>query len=234
MVRMSGREKHVAPRGTPVASRSVDALLTAVLDCLPYPLVVLGERRRVLYTNAAARVLIARGDPIALRRSCVRGASIANETVLRRALQNVRDHARPRDRRAVGFVLAASTSARGLLTVALALPDLARARTAGVALFFSDPVQSTQLDPRALAELFHMSRAEAQLAGRIAAGDTLAAAATALGISVNTVRNQLRAVFAKIGVTRQADLLRVLLGNVTFLLVHSPIGPLPPSGGADS
>lgn len=55
-----------------------------------------------------------------------------------------------------------------------------------------------------------LTPAEARLAARLRFGLSLKEAAEELGISVNTVRNQLKSIFDKLGVNRQADLVRHL------------------------
>lgn len=57
-----------------------------------------------------------------------------------------------------------------------------------------------------LAELFQFTRAESRLAGLIAQGLSPEDCAGCLGVSINTVRTQLRALFAKTGTERQAEL----------------------------
>lgn len=60
--------------------------------------------------------------------------------------------------------------------------------------------------------LFDLSAAEARIARGIAGGRTLAELAGHHGVSVTTVRTQVKAVFGKTGVSRQADLVRLLTG----------------------
>lgn len=55
-----------------------------------------------------------------------------------------------------------------------------------------------------------LTPAEARLAARLRFGLSLKEAAEELGISVNTARNQLKSIFEKLGVNRQADLVRHL------------------------
>lgn len=57
---------------------------------------------------------------------------------------------------------------------------------------------------------FGLTPAEARLAARLRFGLSLKEASEELGISVNTARNQLKSVFEKLGVNRQADLVRHL------------------------
>jgi DNA-binding CsgD family transcriptional regulator len=65
---------------------------------------------------------------------------------------------------------------------------------------------------------FGLTAAEARLALRLAAGSTLADAADAFGVTQNTVRAQLRAVFDKTGARRQSELVRLLNGWRTLKL----------------
>ena len=62
----------------------------------------------------------------------------------------------------------------------------------------------------ALRALHGLTLAEAQLALALASGDSLRTVADRRGVSINTVRNQLSAVFDKTGCRRQQDLIRLL------------------------
>lgn len=72
-------------------------------------------------------------------------------------------------------------------------------------------------DGRLLADLFRLSRKEAALAHRIAAGDSIAEAAEALDLTLETARNYSKRIYGKIGARGQADLVRILLSGVTGL-----------------
>jgi DNA-binding CsgD family transcriptional regulator len=60
--------------------------------------------------------------------------------------------------------------------------------------------------------LFDLTPAEARVARAIAAGRPAAEIARAHGVSAETVRTQLRAIFSKTGVSRQVELVRLLSG----------------------
>ena len=63
-------------------------------------------------------------------------------------------------------------------------------------------------------DLFGVTPAEAKLVAHLVDGQTLTAAAKALGISRNTARGQLASVFTKTGVNRQNQLVRLVSGAV--------------------
>jgi len=71
-------------------------------------------------------------------------------------------------------------------------------------------------DATLLHGLFDLTPAEARVARAIAAGRPAPEIARAHGVSGETVRTQLRAVFAKTGVSRQVELVRLLAGATLF------------------
>src|SRR3712207_4045083 len=58
--------------------------------------------------------------------------------------------------------------------------------------------------------LFRLTPAEARLAARLGAGETLEEASDALEVSLGTARNQLKAIFSKTQTSRQAELVALL------------------------
>jgi len=63
---------------------------------------------------------------------------------------------------------------------------------------------------RDLAEFFGLSRAESRLAAALMTGQTLCEIAKRFDLQVTTLRTQLSTILRKVGVKRQADLVRVL------------------------
>lgn len=75
-------------------------------------------------------------------------------------------------------------------------------------------------------ESFGLTPAEVRLAKKLRDGRSLQEAADDLSVSINTVRNQLRAVFDKMGLKRQSDLVRALteLSALSNLISsHDPV-----------
>jgi len=88
-----------------------------------------------------------------------------------------------------------------------------------VALFITN-ANCSQLDSSKLAAQYDLTPAETKLAILIAEGIDVEAAATRLCVSVQTIRSQLKSIFAKTNVSRQAELVALLLSN---LLMESPV-----------
>jgi DNA-binding CsgD family transcriptional regulator len=67
-------------------------------------------------------------------------------------------------------------------------------------------------DPEVLSAVLGLTRAESRLASLMAAGLSPQQAARELQVSPSTVRNQLKAVFAKTGTHRQSELVTLISG----------------------
>jgi DNA-binding CsgD family transcriptional regulator len=81
------------------------------------------------------------------------------------------------------------------------------------AIFIVTPVVPAEVPTaEVLQGLFDLTPAEARVARAIAKSETIDAIAKTFGVSEGTVRNQLKAVFAKIGVARQVDMALLLSG----------------------
>jgi len=98
-------------------------------------------------------------------------------------------------------------AARGLPAhLAAGLPPV---RDGQLALVFP-AMETSSLLAQALKASFGLTPAETRLATILRDGASLAEAADELGVALNTTRNQLRAIFEKMGLRRQTDLVRAL------------------------
>jgi DNA-binding CsgD family transcriptional regulator len=88
-----------------------------------------------------------------------------------------------------------------------------------VALFITT-ANSSFINAHQLVELYGLTPAETKLAILIAEGIDLETAAKRLCVSIQTIRTQLKSIFAKTNVSRQAELVALLLSN---LLMESPV-----------
>lgn len=103
------------------------------------------------------------------------------------------------------YVIAAAALPPAL---AASLPDV-RPPQHGTAIIFP-AVETTDHLWASVRDSFGLTPAETRLAARLKDGQTLKEAAVELGVSLNTVRNQLRAIFDKMGLNRQSELVRAL------------------------
>ncbi len=128
----------------------------------------------------------------------------------------------------LAYVIAAQDLPESL---AFGLNPLAAGGEATAAIVFP-AVEATDRLWANLRESFGLTPAETRLAARLKEGLTLKEASGELGVSINTVRNQLRAIFDKIGLSRQSDLIRALTqlsslaGSLGDGLAAGPVGPV--------
>jgi DNA-binding CsgD family transcriptional regulator len=104
------------------------------------------------------------------------------------------------------------------------LPEQFQHRAAGcAAVFIAEGDEAPRTLASALSALYGLTPAEARLAAALSGGESLNGVAERLGVSTNTVRTQLKAVFQKTGHTRQAELVRAITAN-PVLRLHGPPG----------
>lgn len=198
--------------------------------------ILLSTRRRALAANGLARDMMAAGlGTLKL------GAELAfddpgNAEALSRALAQSRAQAGGQtilrlDRgEEEGPCFAYVAPARALpgvadaATIALADDDQA------YALIFP-ALEETGALWSSIGESFGLTPAELRLARKLRNGRSLKEAADELRVSVNTVRNQLRAIFDKMGLKRQSDLIRALtqLSSVASAIEGEAPGPVAPA-----
>jgi DNA-binding CsgD family transcriptional regulator len=70
----------------------------------------------------------------------------------------------------------------------------------------------------ALIGLHGLSRSEARLAWALCEGLSIREAADMIGLSIETARNYSKRIYAKVGASGQADLVRILLGGIAALV----------------
>jgi DNA-binding CsgD family transcriptional regulator len=80
-----------------------------------------------------------------------------------------------------------------------------------------DPVERKPPPPEVLQKLFHLTPAESRLAHALAKGQKLHDLSVGAGLSYETVRNQLRSIFVKLGVNSQTDMVAALISIVVPL-----------------
>jgi DNA-binding CsgD family transcriptional regulator len=88
----------------------------------------------------------------------------------------------------------------------------------GIAIFINTPGRQAAPQTRALTSLYGLTEAEARVTKAIINGLSIGQYAALHNISINTAKTQLRESFAKIGVNRQVELVREVIGNPLLAL----------------
>ena len=82
---------------------------------------------------------------------------------------------------------------------------------ARVAVFLSDPNLQQPISVESLVSVYHLTPSEAQVAISLANGHSIDEIASSSHHSTHTIRSQLKSVFRKTGVSRQSELIKMLL-----------------------
>jgi DNA-binding CsgD family transcriptional regulator/PAS domain-containing protein len=188
------------------------ALQQVLLDEMPLGAIISDKDRRVLFANAAARDILAMGDGLSLVEGRLQAARAFETNALAAHLRGAARIARAPGDAALLVARPSGKPAFALLIAPLRPADededLGAAR---MTVFLADlDSRGSALAPR-LMQLFGLSKAEARVAAGVAEGRRLQEIAAASDVRMPTVRTQLRAALKKIGVARQADLVRVVL-----------------------
>jgi DNA-binding CsgD family transcriptional regulator len=175
---------------------------------------------RVLFTNRKAEEILQRNDGLTLG-PCGLRTSVSAETDKLNLLIKSARQVNAVSGGASGEMVLSRPSAKRDLNI-FAVPASAAGghfQVAGsvVALFISDPDAADETDENCFKRLYGLSRAEAKVAGLLAAGKDLRTISDELFVSRNTTRTHVKRVLEKTGTKRQAELVR--------LLYHVPIPP---------
>jgi DNA-binding CsgD family transcriptional regulator len=202
-------------------SESERALYAGAVDQLAVGSIILDGRGRVIGTNAVATTLLGQADGMRLVDNELRFSDAQTGRQLQQVLAKVLEaHLRGapavvealRVRRPSGkadFGLVVRPVPRSAWSEGQSSPT--------VAVFVSAPEVQTPTSEQLVRQLFDFTPAETRLALRLAGGQSLSEACEELGISPHTGRAHLKTIFAKSGVTRQAELVRLILRGVVTL-----------------
>lgn len=193
---------------------------TRAFDELAHGVVILDPRGRLQYANRAAQARLARGDGLALRDGVLSATLAREQPRLESLLRKVLPDAGPgldsgparlslaRGDRPGTLVLSAmrvaSGQARYLASRAAILMTIADA--AGPAADAFEPLR----------RLHGFTPAESRLACALAGGESLRDAATRMGVTYSTARGYLKLLFHKTGTHRQAELVAMLMRDLSL------------------
>ncbi len=188
--------------------------LTRLLDTASFGGLLLDRRGRIHEANAPALRLLRQGDGIRDEDGFLRAQYPADTAPLQRLLVQ----ALPRwDRVAVGGSLTLRRAA-GRLPLTVHITPLAHradfgANRVAVLVLLLDPGQRPHVDPATVATTLRLTPAESRIAAAVAQGQAVKDIANRTYRSQATVRFHLKQIHAKLGLSRQADLVQLVLAT---------------------
>ena len=189
------------------------ATLTELLDNHLIGVVYVDRRGKIIEANTRAREILRRGDGVADRDGALRARVAADDTRLGRLLAD----ALPGSGRQA--VSGSMTLERSLLLPRLVIHVIPLvvhqldfgARSCAALVLMVDPGSRLSIDADLVAATFRLTRAESQVAAALAEGRTVGEIAQTTFRAESTVRWLVKQVHAKLGISRQADLVRLVL-----------------------
>jgi DNA-binding NarL/FixJ family response regulator len=182
---------------------------------------ILDGSGKVIDVNSVGRTLLKGGAGLSVASGRL-SLSRSDETA--RLNQLIRQAVEHREKRsAEAFVDAISATAPdggalGVLVRSVAAVDRFESDVSPqVIVYVGDSTQQHMAPERFVARLFGLTPTEALLATLLANGLTLTEAADKLDVTENTVRSYAKKIFAKVGVNRQTELVRLILTSVAHL-----------------
>jgi DNA-binding CsgD family transcriptional regulator len=204
-------------------ARRSNLILGSMLDALGCAVFVLDHRGKVLDANARAQGLMRGEDRLvhvdrfrvlhAGRREDDRALSTsvaANACAKQRATLPLRLVSNRTGAPYLVWVIPIAPPTNGAPSQRQSLADAFDGEVT-ILLLVSPVMRSEEIPPEAIQAAFDLSPAEARLASVLAAGRSLGDYAARAGVSRNTVRNQLAAVFDKMGTRRRTELVATIV-----------------------
>jgi DNA-binding CsgD family transcriptional regulator len=190
----------------------------STFDHLPLGIVLLDRRRQPVAMNRKAREIVAQnGGTVDVIRAALRNGEAAQVLCARGAEGGAAGQLVERERESSWYC---TVRRRPLIAIMHRLEaGLADAGTNEplAVMFLSDPDDEASIDDVMVRRLYGLTPAEARLAVLLAQGHHLDEVATILKISIHTARTHLKRILGKTNVTRQSDLVRLLLNPCTQL-----------------
>lgn len=211
-----------------------------LLASFAYAMLIVDETRGIWYRNEAAERMLQQRDAVRERGGMLALRDDQAGSALTMAIRGLELHdaTRPASRTAARSVISIPRRQRTpLLALISALRPSESMGAFGAAaralVILHDPAAAQpSFDPQLISECFDLTPAEGRVAAQLAAGANAKDIASRTGVALPTVRTHIQRAMLKMGATRQADLIRALMGLPARLdadaRVHAPDSPRGP------
>ena len=188
------------------------ACAAEVMDCFRIGIIFAGAGGRVLAANRPAQEICSLKDGLEFSREYLRTALPQETSALRNSIAVGRAPLflslnRPSGKRPLSVLIRSLSQDR----------DSSSSDWPVAVVFVSDPDQRMDLDPVGVRHLYGLTPAEASVTSLVGAGRPVREAARRLGVQTNTVRMQLKQVYAKTGARSQSALVYLIMSGPAHL-----------------
>jgi DNA-binding CsgD family transcriptional regulator/PAS domain-containing protein len=195
------------------AGRASDSTLADALQHLPSGAAIVDAGHRVVLLNDAAERLI--GDGFCISQGRLRAASVEHQRLVDRLIASAQPGVHAQALGPVALPRPSGKSPLLLQAIPLRRPaanaiDRLLFNTPTVFVLIVDPEREHEHSPVAALRLLGLTQAEARIAALVGSGQSRKEAADRLGISEWTARDAVKRAFAKLGISRQSELVKLV------------------------
>ena len=196
-------------------------LFANAMDKMAVGSILLNEHGRFMHANGIAETLLDSSNGLIIENGELKATDKCVNKILQQLIYEALETARSKGQ--PGLVKALSIPRKdkadlGIVIRPVPTSDWAEGQSApSLAIFISAREWQSNTSIRTLMELFSLTQAEASLALELASGLSIAEASNSLCVSQHTARAHLKSIFAKCQVTRQAELIRLIIKSVATL-----------------
>ena len=196
-------------------------LYSDALDKLNVGIVIVDATGRVCSASAVAERFLRARDGIHTQLGKLRAGGASEDRLLQAAIRGALQCG---DKAGVsrGISLTRESGARTLGVMVRPMPNGPGGNSGSVAVYVRDCDVVPDVESEFVRQIFDLTPAEAAVTRRLTSGLSLEDAATSLDISRNTARAHLRSIFSKSGITRQTELVRLVLSSAALLGESTP------------
>lgn len=191
-------------------------LLESVIDHISMGLLLIDEKGDVLWSSQTAERMIENSATMILHNRQLRFLNSSVNLSFRDLLSHLTHQSSGFER----HILVDNDERSNALEIMLT-PFYNNGALPYALVYLKDAQAASMIAPKEVQTLFALTPAEANIAVALADGLTLSEYAELKGISIGTARIQLKSVFSKMGINRQAELVRKLYSSVS--MVSGPI-----------
>ncbi|WP_340150374.1 DNA-binding response regulator [uncultured Sneathiella sp.] len=184
---------------------------TAVLNRLPIGVILVTADSRILFFNDKAKRYLEQGDGLVVGTDKICRATLPGES---RALAKLLSDTLSPDEKAKAegdFAISITRMESDYPLNVMVAPIGTGVAGKGAVLFVSDPAEPVELSIDSICRLYGLTPAEGRLALGLTNGDKLDDLAEQWGVSMHTVRSQLRQIFRKTDTSRQSEVVKLIL-----------------------
>ncbi|MBK7728228.1 MAG: helix-turn-helix transcriptional regulator [Gammaproteobacteria bacterium] len=181
--------------------------------------VVLDEHGDVISANETAQNMAQSNDSFSLKNNRLQLNDSASQKQLLHLIKAMLAHPEASTTEALSLVRQGKAMPGLLLRTFPASANLKTVHRPALIIYLTDPASHRVASQHLVAQLFGLTKAEAKLATLLADGLSPAEAARVMHVTEDTTRSYCKRIYAKTGMTRQAELVRLILKSVASLAV---------------